>query len=49
MRRESPFQLAAKTALRVTEREQKKDKSMLNTLKGGNDLHRELTKAFNQK
>jgi hypothetical protein len=40
MRRDSPFQLAAKTTLKVTEREVKKDKAMLNTLKGGNDLHR---------
>lgn len=49
MKRETPFKLAAKATLRVTEREPKQDKTMLNTLKGGSDLHRELTKAFNQK
>lgn len=48
MKRETPFKLAAKSTLRVTERDFK-DKTMLNTLKAGSDLHRELTKVFNQK
>ena len=41
MRRENnTFLLAAKSTLRVTERDNYKDKSLSNTVKGHNDLHR---------
>lgn len=46
MKRETPFKLAAKNTLRVTERDAKADKALLHTLQGGHDLHTELTKTF---
>jgi|JI9StandDraft_1071089.scaffolds.fasta_scaffold2281660_1 hypothetical protein len=46
MKRETPFKLAAKNTLKVTERDVKGDKLLLNTFQGGHDLHKELTKAF---
>ena len=50
MRRENnTFLLAAKATLRVTERDGRKDKALNNTVKGHNDLHRELTKVFTNK
>ena len=39
MKRETPFKLAAKATLPVTERQPQQDKAMVNTLKAGNDLH----------
>lgn len=35
--------------MKITEREAQQEKGLLNTLKGSNDLHRELARAFNQK
>lgn len=49
MKRETPFKLAAKATLRVTERQAQQDKVMSNTVKAGNDLHQQLAKAINQK
>lgn len=46
MKRETPFKLAAKNTLKVTERDLKGDKLLLNTFQGSHDLHKELTKAF---
>lgn len=46
MKRETPFKLTAKNTLKVTERDAKTDKLLLNTFQGGHDLHKELTKAF---
>jgi hypothetical protein len=40
MKRETPFKLAAKNTLKVTERDVKGDKLLLNTFQGGHDLHK---------